>query len=73
MNKAELEELKCIGLYQPVFAGDVLSKETAKQLMDQGLAMQYEGDYVLTEVGKRKFQEHFPKLKLGQQTSRSYK
>ena len=73
MNKSELDELRCIGLYQPVFAGDVLSKSTAKSLIKMGFAMQYDGDYVLTEAGKVEFKKHFPILNIGKKISTSYK
>ena len=72
MKKDELDELRCMGLYQPVFAGDVLSKQTARTLINMGLAMYYEGDYVLTEAGKTKFKKQFPDLETGSKISRSY-
>jgi hypothetical protein len=72
MNKSESEELRCIGLYQPVFAGDVLSKATSQTLIDKGLVMRYDGDYVLTELGKEEFKKNFPDLAIGQRISRSY-
>lgn len=73
LNKTEIEELQNIGIYQPVFAGDVIGKSTCKGLKEKGLVMQYEGDYVLTEAGKAKFKELFPDKKTGSKVTISYK
>lgn len=73
LDKNLEEEFELIGLYQPVFAGDVLSKEDSRQLIELGLAMKYEGDYVLTEKGKELFISKFGESKLGSKTSNSYR
>ena len=48
----ELEEFNNISRYQPVDAGNVISKQTAKSLIDKGYVMQYEGKYVLSDKGQ---------------------
>lgn len=73
LTKTEVEELQNIGVYQPVFAGDIIGKSTCKALKEKGLVIQYEGDYVLTEAGKEKFKELFPDKKLGKKITTSYK
>jgi hypothetical protein len=52
LEKLEIEEIKNIADNQPVFSGNVLSKESAHSLCEKKLAMIYEGEYVLTEAGK---------------------
>ena len=73
LNKRLQEELKAIGMYQPVFAGDLLSKGDTQVLKRMGLVMSYEGDYVLTNFGKETFIELFPDEVLGGKISNSYK
>lgn len=51
LSRGEREEFDNISQNQPVFAGNVLSKQTSQALIDKGLAMRYEGDYVLTNKG----------------------
>lgn len=72
LSKGEKTELEVMGQYQPVFAGDVLSKEDSRSLISKGLALKYEGDYCLTEKGKKVFKELFPGKVLGCKTSRSH-
>ena len=55
MNNSQFEELKNIGKNQPVFAGDLQSSYSAKELTELGLVMRYDGKYVLTEKGKEKY------------------
>ena len=55
MTNLEFEELKNIDRNQPVCSGKVLSKESAQALINMGLSMHYEGEYVLTEAGKQKY------------------
>lgn len=52
LSKCAIEELFNIGNNQPVFAGDTLSHQSAKELSDAKLTMRWEGDHVLTENGK---------------------
>lgn len=52
LSKSQISELFNIGNNMPVFAGNVLSKEVSHELIELGLAMKYEGKYVLTERGK---------------------
>lgn len=54
LTKSQREEFDNIANNQPVFAGNVISKQTTKELVDMGLVMTYEGEYVLTEKGKIK-------------------
>lgn len=51
ITKPALEEFHLIAKNQPVFAGNLSSKEDAKLLMDLGFVMRYEGEYVLTDAG----------------------
>ena len=39
LNKRLQEELKAIGMYQPVFAGDLLSKGDTQVLKSMGLCL----------------------------------
>lgn len=52
LSKSQTSELYHIGKNMPVFAGNIQSKQDAQDLIDFGLAMRYEGEYVLTEKGK---------------------
>lgn len=52
LSKSLVAELFNIGNNMPVPAGNLQSHQDAKELMDLGLAMRYEGQYVLTEKGK---------------------
>ena len=73
LSKRLQEELKAIGMYQPVFSGDLLSKGDTQVLKKMGLVMGYEGDYVLTNLGKETFASLFPEEILGGKISSSYK
>jgi hypothetical protein len=57
LPKHLMDELFNIGKNMPVFAGNLNSHQGAQELIDLGLAMRYEGDYVLTELGKEKIKE----------------
>ena len=48
----ERQEFDNITNNQPVFAGNLSSSNDTKQLIEKGLVMRYEGEYVLTELGK---------------------
>ena len=48
----ERQEFDNIANNQPVFAGNLSSSNDAKLLIEKGLVMRYEGEYVLTELGK---------------------
>ena len=52
LSKSQIAELFNIGNNMPVFAGKLQSHQSAQELIDLGLAMRYEGEYVLTEKGK---------------------
>lgn len=52
ISKTELWELFNISQNMPVFAGNTISHQSARSLIDKRLAMKYEGEYVLTEAGK---------------------
>jgi predicted transcriptional regulator len=52
LTKSQRAEFDNIAANQPVFAGNLQSHQDAKDLMDKGLVMRYEGEYVLTEKGK---------------------
>ena len=52
LSKGLLAELWNISNNMPVDAGDLQSHQGAQELIDLGLAMRYEGKYVLTEKGK---------------------
>lgn len=65
LTKSEQEELNMIGEYQPVFAGDVISKDSIASLLSKGLVMHYNdvnGGYCLTEKGKQYFELPINKL-----------
>lgn len=47
-----MEELCNIAKNMPVFAGKLISHQTAQACLDRKWAMRYEGEYVLTELGK---------------------
>lgn len=68
MNKELLEQLNQIYKNQPVFSGDLISKNAKNELLDLKLIMYYQdsdfkfgkynynvGGYVLTELGKEFF------------------
>lgn len=48
---SDFDEFQNIAYNQPVYAGNVLSHQGCRRLMDLGLVMRYEGDYVLTNKG----------------------
>ena len=73
LSKRLQEELHAIGVYQPVFAGDLLSKGDTQVLKSKGLVCTYEGNYCLTERGKEIFSQYFPEEKTGSKLSNSYK
>ncbi len=50
-----INELVNIGKNEPVFAGNVLSKYDSKKLIDLGLVTMCDGDYILTEAGKKEY------------------
>lgn len=55
LTKGQSEEFKNICKNQPVFAGNLLSHDTCKELREKGLVMYYNDDetsgYVLTNKG----------------------
>lgn len=53
ISKPELDEFFNIAQHMPVFPGHTMSHHTAKNLVNRALAMKYDGNYVLTEEGKR--------------------
>lgn len=52
LTKSQRAEFDNIAKNQPVFSGKLQSHQDAQELMNKGLAMRYDGDYVLTEKGK---------------------
>jgi len=60
LQKSLVAELFNIGKNMPVFAGNLQSHQDANKLIELGLAMRYEGEYVLTEKGK----EELKRIKL---------
>lgn len=47
-----MEELCNIANNMPVFAGNTISHQTAQACVDRKWAMRYDGEFVLTELGK---------------------
>lgn len=68
-DKFDFEELMNIGDNMPVFAGNLLSHETAHSLVKKGLAMTYEGEYVLTEEGKKLYRNILAARKIAAQSA----
>ncbi len=52
LSANERTEFDNISKNQPVFSGNLASSNDAKSLIEKGLVMRYEGEYVLTELGK---------------------
>lgn len=51
LTKSMREEFDNIAKNQPVFSGNVISKQESRKLILCGLVMYYEGEYVLTDKG----------------------